>query len=87
MADGLREFSSAHDDATTFLYSSYSIFSRVLDRPEDYGWNSAQTQCRAGKMWVDHLHPTTAMHKIVASDFVEFMGQQKPFVAGGEEGA
>ena len=55
------------------LFSSWATFSRVMDNPNAYGFTQKDTVSAASRMWVDHLHPTSKMHDIVARDVAEFL--------------
>lgn len=68
-----QEFASKHEEVTVLLFSSWATFSRVMDNPKAYEFTQKDTVSAASRMWVDHLHPTTKMHDIVARDVAEFL--------------
>ncbi|TDL20818.1 hypothetical protein BD410DRAFT_790494 [Rickenella mellea] len=72
------KFQEKHRDAKVFLFSSSATFNRVLDSPEEHGFDVKDLYKRAGKIWMDHLHPTSAMHRWVAKDVEEFLMSKSP---------
>jgi hypothetical protein len=56
------------------LFSSFATFTNVLDNPVLYGFESSDIHKARGKMWIDHLHPTSKMHDVIAHDVSEFLG-------------
>ena len=70
-ADG---FSSAYPEATTLLFSSHATFTRVLDDPVGHDFGAREVRRKKGEIWMDHLHPTSKMHGLVAKDLDSFLG-------------
>jgi len=67
-------FASGHVDATVLLFSSHATFSRVLDNPVGHDFHEADAARKGGKgIWMDHLHPTSKMHEVVAKDLAAFL--------------
>nr|GAT52019.1 predicted protein [Mycena chlorophos] len=66
-------FASAHLDSTVLLFSAWDTFSRLLDDPSAEGLSSWDAQKAGGEVWVDFLHPTSAVHACVARDVVGFL--------------
>ncbi|KAK2466860.1 hypothetical protein APHAL10511_001118 [Amanita phalloides] len=66
-------FASSHEDVTVLLYSSHATFTKILDNPEEYGFNAGDVRRREGSVWADHLHPTSKVHRIVAQDVAGFL--------------
>ncbi|TDL21459.1 hypothetical protein BD410DRAFT_789564 [Rickenella mellea] len=66
-------FSERHEDATVMIFSSWKLFSAVLDHPETYGFSLADATRSGGKIWVDNLHPTSKMHGVIAEEMVSFL--------------
>jgi phospholipase/lecithinase/hemolysin len=64
------------------IYSSYDTFNRVLDDPESHGFTLPDIGKKGGAIWRDDLHPTSAMHDIIAKDIAQFLDDQPSFVAG-----
>lgn len=71
------EKESAGDPITAIYYSSYKVFGAILDEPESYGLENDQKK-RGGTIWVDHLHPTSAIHSIVATELDSFLSSILP---------
>ncbi|KZT70157.1 carbohydrate esterase family 16 protein [Daedalea quercina L-15889] len=72
------EFAASHDEATVLLYSSWAIFTKVLDDPVAFGFAKDDVQKPAGSIWVDRLHPTSKMHDVVAYDMAKFLRGTEP---------
>lgn len=75
LGEALDGFSKSHDDASIFLFSSFEVFENVLDKPKDFGIKEREVRKAGGAIWVDHLHPTSKMHDILASSLAGFLGQ------------
>jgi phospholipase/lecithinase/hemolysin len=67
-------FASRHEDVTVLIYSSHATFTKILDNPEKYGFNAADVRKPWASVWVDQLHPTSKVHRVVAQDVAEFLG-------------
>ena len=74
-----RKFHSNHPDATILMFSSWDTFNNVLDDPEAYGFSHEDRRKFAGKIWVDHLHPSSRMHEIIAKDVERFLSEFPPY--------
>ncbi|TFY72677.1 hypothetical protein EVG20_g339 [Dentipellis fragilis] len=68
-----KAFASSHPDATVMILSAWGTFSRVLDDPVACGFAQDSGRKAGGDIWFDRLHPTSAMHKIIADDIFEFL--------------
>lgn len=77
----LRSWTRTHPDITTFLFSSWDAFSRVLDDPNAFGFDLSDASEAGGAIWVDRLRPTSAMHRIIADDLVSFLDAHSPHVS------
>lgn len=71
-------FISARPDATAIIYSSYATFTRVLDDPVKFGFGKDDQKKRDGTIWVDHLHPTSKMHREIAQDVSTLLSGIEP---------
>ncbi|KAG8893344.1 hypothetical protein FRB99_001986, partial [Tulasnella sp. 403] len=67
----IREFTSAHPDATAFTLDAHALFTDILGGPERYGFPKEAGRERDGVVYVDHVHPTSAVHAIVAREVVK----------------
>ena len=73
----VRLFVNAHPRETTaMVYSSYDTFTRVLDDPESHGFALEDVDKKGGAIWRDDLHPTSAMHAIIAKDMALLLNNQ-----------
>lgn len=70
-------FESAHPSATCFVYSSYDLFTRILDKPGKYGFREGDEGTAGGSIWADHLHPTSKLHEILAGELEVFLGAMR----------
>ncbi|TCD59851.1 hypothetical protein EIP91_011325 [Steccherinum ochraceum] len=73
LAGYVAKFASGHDDATSMIFSSYRTFTNILTEPEKYGFKKDEAKKYAGEIWVDHIHPTSKVHSIVARDMATFL--------------
>ncbi|KAG8799046.1 hypothetical protein FRC16_005929 [Serendipita sp. 398] len=51
---------------TVLYFSSHKIFTSILDNPEEHGFPEEDINKSGGAIWVDELHPTSAVHAIFA---------------------
>ncbi|KAG2130185.1 uncharacterized protein EDB93DRAFT_1332106 [Suillus bovinus] len=77
----LQSWTKTHPDVTTFLFSSWDSFSRVLDDPNAFGFDPNDISEAGGAIWVDRLRPTSAMHRVIADDLVSFLDSHSPHVS------
>jgi len=65
-----------HPDTSTFLFDAHAVFERVLADPTSHGFGDADGEAGAaadGEVWVDFIHPTSAMHRIIAEEVARFL--------------
>lgn len=55
------------------LISSWNTFTQVLDNPENFGFAKSDPIQIEGGIWVDDMHPTSAMHAIIANEVAALM--------------
>lgn len=61
------DFRRAHGDVTVFFIDMCQIFNDLFDYPEKHGFATADIhRTRGGNFWMDGLHPTSAVHKVIA---------------------
>ena len=53
------------------LFSSHEVISDILDNPERYGFSKEDVAKEGGEIWVDDLHLSSAVHRILAERFLE----------------
>ncbi|KAA1471102.1 hypothetical protein DENSPDRAFT_837027 [Dentipellis sp. KUC8613] len=66
-------FVSSHPDATVMVFSAWDTFTHVLDDPSVCGFAPDSGRKAGGDIWFDHLHPTSAMHRILADNIFQFL--------------
>lgn len=76
-------FELKHPHSTAFEFSSYDTFTRILDDPVEFGFIREDESVEGGDIWVDYLHPTSAVHAIVAQEIEEFLREQPQNFAPG----
>ena len=79
MRRGIETLCDGHKDITSLLFSSFQTFERILDHPEEHGIWPEETKKRVGAIWGDGLHPTSAIHDILASDMADFLYSVKSY--------
>lgn len=79
LSASIQEFSEKHTEATVLLFSAWDSFTRILDDPSKYGMDDEGVHVTGRKAWFDHLHPSTHLHKVLASDITNFLQSQAPF--------
>jgi len=66
-------FHDRRPDITVLMYSSWDLFHKVFESPGEFGFAQSELKKRGGEMWMDHLHPTSKMHEIIARDIERFL--------------
>ncbi|OSC97117.1 carbohydrate esterase family 16 protein [Trametes coccinea BRFM310] len=72
-------FVQKHPDVTTFVFSSWATFTRVLDDPVAHGFREDHASRAGGDIWVDNLHPSSRMHDWIAHDVSNFLQAQPAY--------
>lgn len=70
-----QQFLSKNPDISVLMFSSYAVFDSVNTDPVKFGFEEADIKKRAGGIWMDHLHPTSRMHEVIATAVEEFLRQ------------
>jgi lysophospholipase L1-like esterase len=74
LAEHVKTFKMKHPDITIGIYDAHALFTKVLDNPQEYGFQDAYSSGDSDKyIWKDQLHPTSAMHKVIAADVAKFL--------------
>ncbi|KAG8983884.1 hypothetical protein FRB94_010463 [Tulasnella sp. JGI-2019a] len=91
LSQKLAIFAKTHPGSSTFLFDAHSLFTRILESPESFGF-SVDLDSGAdmdgsigpdvgmsmdGVIWCDHIHPTTVTHKIIAREVAKYMTGQE----------
>lgn len=75
LGEQINRFSSKYKDATVLLFSAFRVFEVLLDDPESFGLDPADLRRRGGSIWMDHIHPTSAVHDYIASNIADFLSE------------
>ncbi|KAL4957082.1 hypothetical protein BDW69DRAFT_52370 [Aspergillus filifer] len=69
------EWSEKHPESTVSIYDAWSFFTEILDHPKSYGFQDSTSMGNGKKhIWWDDLHPTSALHRLLARDVAGFLG-------------
>jgi len=79
LRENIQQFASSHPGVTTLLFSAWSLFTRVLQDPLQYGFDESDPRKAGGGIWMDPLHPTSRMHSIIAHDLANFLGSHPAY--------
>ncbi|EAU88508.1 hypothetical protein CC1G_04214 [Coprinopsis cinerea okayama7 len=71
----IRDFQSKHPDCTILVYSLYEMFSVVLDDLDTYGFPPSHKHISNGTVWLDHIHPTSKIHDLIAHFLCDFLNE------------
>ncbi|KZV69485.1 carbohydrate esterase family 16 protein [Peniophora sp. CONT] len=72
------QFGLDHPDATILLFSSWYTFSVILNKPTEYGLKPEDVHAQFSSVWVDHLHPSSSVHRGVALAIYDFLNNTVP---------
>jgi hypothetical protein len=64
---------TARDGCTGRIFSAYRVFEDILERPERHGFETKDPGEIRGGIWVDGLHATDRVHRILAGALGEFL--------------
>ncbi|EIW61069.1 uncharacterized protein TRAVEDRAFT_120349 [Trametes versicolor FP-101664 SS1] len=67
------KFAAEHTDATVLVWSSWRLFSDILANPAAYGFSQEDAAKEEGAIFEDGLHPTSAVHRVIAQELLEFL--------------
>jgi phospholipase/lecithinase/hemolysin len=69
-------FRMRHCSISVSVFDTVPLFNEVLDHPTKYGFTDAMSVCGTKEcIWYDGIHPTFAMHKILANELATFLGE------------
>lgn len=69
----VERFRGEHADVSAFVFSSFAVFSDILDNPSKFGFKADQAEKPFSDVWVDHIHPKSAVHKIIARELAQYL--------------
>ena len=83
------EFVAAKGDVSAFVFDIHGITSRILADPVKFGFPSGSGHMHDGVTFVDNIHPTSAVHKILARELAtllagEDIGEDQPMLYSGK---
>ncbi|CAE6350880.1 unnamed protein product [Rhizoctonia solani] len=67
-------FKAKHSDVAVFYYDSWSLYTKLLDSPAQYGFTDVTST--GGSFWIDTIHPRTKVHQYMAEDLAKFLAAQ-----------
>ncbi|CAE6482588.1 unnamed protein product [Rhizoctonia solani] len=67
-------FQAKHSDIAVFYYDSWSLYTKLLDSPAQYGFTDVTST--GGSFWIDTIHPRTKVHQYMAEDLAKFLASQ-----------
>ncbi|KAJ7857140.1 fungal cellulose binding domain-containing protein [Mycena olivaceomarginata] len=70
LAAGVDKFKGSHSGVRTWQYDAHAAFTRVLDHPEQYGFNdiAGDDGTTPGQFWYNWLHPVSAAQVIFGKE-------------------
>jgi len=74
LSSRIAQFVKNHpEEVSAFRFFAFDTFNQMLDNLEMYGFDPKDVRKPAGSVWVDHLHPTSAVHKVVGEQVASFL--------------
>ncbi|KAG8911870.1 hypothetical protein FRC01_005433 [Tulasnella sp. 417] len=67
------EFTVRHPDASVFVFDTWELFERMLTNPADFGFSAGAGRGFDQEMYWDSIHPTSAVHRVVAKVVADFL--------------
>ena len=58
---------------SVFIFSYWNLFNEILDEPLAHGFDEGDPTKAEGGIWLDKLHPTTEVHRILAKSVMDFL--------------
>ncbi|TFK85888.1 carbohydrate esterase family 16 protein [Polyporus arcularius HHB13444] len=65
------EFAESTSQASVFLWSTHAALAEILDDPEEFGFAAGDVTDEGGNIWLDEIHATSSVHKIMAERFAK----------------
>ncbi|WWC95230.1 hypothetical protein V866_002088 [Kwoniella sp. B9012] len=60
-------------NTTSKIFSAHDVFTEIFDDPTKYGFKHEDPDGSTGGIWVDGLHPTSQVHKVLADELEKFL--------------
>lgn len=71
LVDHANDFVTGGNEGTIFVFSSHQFLTEILDKPLDFDFTGEDTEKEGGKIWLDELHLTPAVHSILADRLLD----------------
>ncbi|KAG8902105.1 hypothetical protein FRB99_004832 [Tulasnella sp. 403] len=66
-------FASSHNDAAVVIFDIHALVTRIMGNPTQYGFPADAGRMHDGAVYTDAVHPTAAVHEIIASKIADFL--------------
>ncbi|OCF61640.1 hypothetical protein L486_01297 [Kwoniella mangroviensis CBS 10435] len=60
-------------NTTSKIFSAHDVFTEIFDDPTKYRFKHEDPDKSSGGIWVDGLHPTSQVHKVLADELEKFL--------------
>ena len=71
------ELQAKHPHIAVRIFPTHALFSDIFQSPGSYGFSEADVgKAYGGKIWMDGLHPTSAVHSIIADRLLNMLKEQ-----------
>ncbi|KAG8901465.1 hypothetical protein FRB99_005294 [Tulasnella sp. 403] len=70
-------FVEQHQGSSVFLFDAHACFERMFNDPPKYGFPKGSGKAYDKHMYVDHIHPSSGMHKVIAEELAAFLNGGK----------
>ncbi|KAI0669360.1 hypothetical protein C8Q78DRAFT_1070881 [Trametes maxima] len=81
LLEAAEKFSADHADATVLVWSSWKLFTELLASPQSYGFGEGEAAKEEGDIFMDGLHPTSQVHRLVAEQLLDFLSRANECVS------
>lgn len=63
-----------YTDIRAFIFPAHALFLDIFENPGGYGFSQEDVgRAYGGKIWMDGLHPTSAVHSIIADRLIRYL--------------
>lgn len=74
----MRSLQAAHTDVDISIFPTHDLFMDIFENPVAYTFAEKDVgQAYRGRIWMDGLHPTSAVHSIIADRLLLHLQQQQ----------
>lgn len=72
LASEVNSFEAANEDCKLFVVKTWQLFTDILEQPSAFGFADRDpSRAYGGGIWMDGLHPTSAVHALIAQRVLE----------------